>query len=55
MLTVDSESTDRRRKDFNQAVFATEERGGYAIWNRTTLGMVMKAFDKAARETEHEE
>ena len=47
LLTVDSETNDRRRKDFNQAIFDAER--GYAIWNGTDLDMVMDKFDRAVR------
>lgn len=47
LLTTDSETKDRRRKDFNQAIFNAE--GGWAIWCSTDLDMVMEKFDKAAR------
>ena len=30
LLTVDSEHHDRRRKDFNQAIFNAEQ--GFAVW-----------------------
>lgn len=46
MLTVDG-SLDRRRRDFNQAIFNAEE--GWAIWSSTDLDMVMTAFDRAVR------
>lgn len=47
-LTVDSETRDRRRKEFNQAIFDAER--GYAIFNGTDLGMVMEKFDQAVKE-----
>jgi hypothetical protein len=47
LLTVDSESQDRRRKGYNQAIFDAER--GYAIWNGTDLSMVMDKFDQAVR------
>ena len=43
-LTVDG-SRDRRRRDFNQAIFDADE--GWAIWSSTDLDMVMTAFDHA--------
>ena len=46
-LTQDSETKDRRRRDFNQAIFNAEE--GWAIWTSTDLDMVMSKFDKATR------
>lgn len=47
-LTVDSETSDARRREFNQAIFSGER--GYAIWDRTDLSMVMQKFDRAVRE-----
>ncbi len=50
LLTIDSETQDRRRKDFNQAIFNAQE--GWAVFNGTDLDMVMDKFDKAVREIE---
>lgn len=50
LLTVDSEHHDRRRKDFNLAIFDPER--GYAIWVPVDLNMVMSKFDKAVRNCE---
>lgn len=47
LLTEDSETGDRRRKDFNQAIFDAER--GYACFTGTTLDMVMDKFDRAVR------
>ena len=47
LLTVDSETHDRRRKEFNQAIFDAER--GFACFNGTDLGMVMEKFDRAVR------
>jgi hypothetical protein len=47
LLTVDSETKDGRRKEFNQAIFDADR--GYAIWTSLTLDMVMGKFDKAVR------
>jgi hypothetical protein len=47
LLTVDSETKDRRRREFNQAIFNAE--GGWAIWSSTDLDMVMSKFDRAVR------
>lgn len=44
-LTRDSETTDRRRREFNMAIFDRYQ--GYAIWTGTDLSMVMEKFDKA--------
>lgn len=52
-LTQDSETKDARRRDFNQAIFMTDERGifdGKAVWDDTTLDMVMGAFDRAVKD-----
>ena len=46
-LTVDSETQDRRRKDFNQAIFMEN---GHPCFTRTDLDMVMEKFDRAAKE-----
>ena len=46
-LTEDSETKDRRMKEFNQAIFNKEK--GYAIFHGTDLDMVMDKFDKALR------
>lgn len=49
LLTVDSETTDARRREYNQAIFMpAEDMGGIAIWTRTDLSMVMEKFDKAS-------
>lgn len=47
LLTVDS--PDRRRRDFNQAVFMDD---GNACWTRTTLDLITVKFDRAARNLE---
>ena len=47
LLVRDSETKDRRRKDFNQALFDAE--AGYPIWTEIDLRMVMEKFDKAVR------
>ena len=49
-LTVDSDTRDRRRKDYNQAIFDDEK--GYAVFNGTDLDMVMEKFDMALKEGE---
>ena len=54
-LTVDSESMDMRRKDFNQAIFlpySDDYFSGKQVFNGTDLEMVMEKFDKAASELE---
>ena len=50
LLTEDSEVKDRRRKGYNQAIFAPVARGGYAIFTGTSLDMVLDKFDQAAKE-----
>lgn len=45
LLTQDSETHDRRRRDFNLAIFDADK--GYAIWSSTDLDDVMSRFDKA--------
>lgn len=47
-LTVDSEHSDRRKKDYNQAIF--DAKGGWAVFNGTNLDMVMQAFDTAVKD-----
>lgn len=46
-LTVDSETRDYRRKDFNEAIFDAER--GYAVFVQTDLSMVLGKFDQAVR------
>lgn len=46
LLTTDSPDQDRRRRDFNQAVFMKD---GKPVWTETDLDMIMDKFDKAAR------
>ncbi|OHT86929.1 hypothetical protein [Mycobacteroides saopaulense] len=46
-LTVDSETTDRRKRDYNAAIFDAQE--GWACWSRTDLFMVLAKFDKAVK------
>ena len=52
-LTEDSETTDRRRKDFNQAIFDKDE--GWAVFNGTDLDMVLDKFDMAWRKWKSQE
>lgn len=51
LLTVDG-SHDRRRKDYNVAIFSPE---GWAIWNRTELEDVMEIFDRAVKRIAYED
>jgi len=46
LLTTDSPHQDRRRRDFNQAVFMVD---GKPVWTETTLDMVTGKFEKAVR------
>ncbi len=46
LLTTDGPTTDRRRRDFNQAIFIDN---GEAVWSSTSLDMVMDKFDKAVQ------
>lgn len=43
-------SLDGRRWDFNLPIFAPAAEGGWAVWDRTTLDMVLVAFDAAVRD-----
>ena len=47
MLTVDSETSDRRRGEFNRAIFF--HLSGCAIFSDTSLEMVMDKFDRAVK------
>lgn len=47
LLTQDGGTTDRRRKDYNQAIFDPDS--GYAVWSGTDLYMVMERFDRAVK------
>ena len=61
LLTEDSETRDRRRKEYNQAIFMPDASGspdyatrgvfysGKAVWSETTLDMVLYKFDKAVK------
>ncbi len=52
-LTVDSETHDARRKEFNQAIFIAPDvpfHGGCQVFNGTDLDMVMGKFDQAVEE-----
>jgi hypothetical protein len=47
LLTVDGETKDRRRKDYNQAIF--DPKDGWAVFNDTDLDMVLDKFDGAVK------
>jgi hypothetical protein len=51
-LTVDSDHRDRRRRDYNQAIFMPFEAGGHTVWTGTDLDMVMAAFALAEQDVE---
>ena len=56
-LTIDSETKDARRKEFNQAIFIdpTDKMfGGHQVFNGTDLDMVMEKFDRAVKEKKDE-
>ena len=50
-MTVDSDHHDRRRKDFNQAIFGLNEDGStYQCFTETDMDMVLKCWDDAVRD-----
>lgn len=55
LLTTDSRTKDRRRREFNRALFISAPGDVYLdgkpVWTETTLDMVMEKFDKAVRNT----
>jgi len=46
-LTEDSKTKDRRKKEFNQAIFMEN---GKQVFNGTSLDMVLEKFDKTTKE-----
>lgn len=56
LLTRDSVTNDRRRKDYNQAIFMVDECSpfldGPAVFSDTSLAMVLEKFDKALKNLE---
>ena len=55
-MTVDSPHNDRRRRDYNQAIFAwwgdepkTPE-NTFQVWTPMSMDMVLKCFDDAAKD-----
>lgn len=46
LLTVDSDTKDRRRREYNQAIF---DPIGFANWSSTDLWMVLEKFDAAVK------
>lgn len=51
-MTEDSETQDRRRKDYNQAIFGYCDDGirTYQVWNEISLDMVLQCFDDAVKD-----
>lgn len=50
-MTVDSESQDKRRRDYNQAIFGLKADGSsYPIWNYIDIDMVLQCFDNAVKD-----
>lgn len=51
-MTVDSPHHDRRRKDFNQAIFQRFSKDGEheQVFNGTTMEMVLQCFDDAVKD-----
>ena len=50
LLTRDSVTKDRRRNDYNQAIFSSADEGGYSVWSSTDLEMVLDKYDSATEE-----
>lgn len=57
-MTVDSDHHDRRRKDFNQAIFGFSDDKNkipektYQIWCEMDMAMVLQCFDDAIKDWE---
>ena len=50
-MTEDSETHDRRRKDYNQAIFNFREDGStFACFDGTDMDMVLTCFDNAIKD-----
>lgn len=51
-MTEDSDHNDRRRKDFNQAIFCkyTEDGEHEQVFCGTTMEMVLQCFDDAVKD-----
>lgn len=50
-MTVDSNHNDRRRKDYNQAIFNYNDDGStYAVWCGMDMDMVLQCFDDAVKD-----
>ena len=50
-MTEDSETQDRRRKDYNQAIFGYQDDGTtYQAWVTIDMDMVLECFDNAVKD-----
>ena len=57
-MTVDSDHSDRRRKDYNQAIFnwweedeaEADPRKTFQCWAEMDMGMVLECFDNAVKD-----
>jgi len=50
-MTKDSETTDRRSRDYNCAIFGYRENGStYQVWSDMDMDMVLKCFDDAIKD-----
>ena len=51
-MTIDSETTDRRRKDYNQAIFYYDDfyDEHRQCFNDTSMEMVLQCFDDAVKD-----
>lgn len=50
LLTEDGGTRDRRRKEFNQALFIKDGWAeGEPVWTSISLDMVLEKFDKAVK------
>lgn len=49
LLTVDSETLDARRRDFNVSLFAPREEGGHQRWTALYIEDITEKFDKAVK------
>ena len=55
-MTIDSDHNDRRRKDFNQAIFNwwnDEDKSPdktFACWSNMSMDMVLQCFDDAVKD-----
>ena len=54
-MTVDSETNDRRRREYNRAIFhyyKDEKRASqtYQVWSEIDMDMVLQCFDDAVKD-----